>query len=167
MYVGSFSKIIAPGMSLGYMTAPDEVLNRAMTVKSGRVSEFTAMAVEKYARKYLDAHIEEINVIQRGKRDAMLSALGENFGTSAEWSDPDGGLYIWMKVKEGADLVSLCPKALEEIDVGFHPGVNYSTDGKSGGNYLRLCYGYNQPVEIAEGISRLAKFFEKEGVLDS
>ena len=167
MYVGSFSKIIAPGMSLGYMTAPDEVLNRAMTVKSGRISEFTAMAVEKYARKYLDAHIEEINGIQRGKRDAMLSALGENFGTSAEWSDPDGGLYVWMKVKEGADLVSLCPKALEEIDVGFHPGVSYSTDGKSGGNYLRLCYGYNQPDEIAEGISRLAEFFAKEGVLDS
>ena len=72
-----------------------------------------------------------------------------------------------MKVKEGADLVSLCPKALEEIDVGFHPGVNYSPDGKSGGNYLRLCYGYNEPEEIGEGITRLAEFFEKEGVLDS
>ncbi|MEC8890892.1 MAG: PLP-dependent aminotransferase family protein, partial [Chloroflexota bacterium] len=167
MYVGSFSKIIAPGMSLGYMTAPNAVLNRAMAVKSGRISEFTAMAVEKYARKYLDAHIEEINGIQRAKRDAMLSALGENFGTTAEWSDPDGGLYIWMKVKESADLVSLCPKALEEIDVGFHPGVNYSPDGKSGGNYLRLCYGYNEPEEIGEGITRLAEFFEKEGVLDS
>ena len=65
MYVGSFSKTIAPGMSLGYMTGPKLILDRAMGVKSGRVSEFTAMAVEKYARKYLDAHIEEINSIQR------------------------------------------------------------------------------------------------------
>ena len=166
MYVGSFSKIIAPGMSLGYMTAPIQVLSKAMGVKSGRISEFTAMAVEKYARKYLDGHVEQINEIQRGKRDAMLSAIGENFGTSAQWSDPDGGLYIWMKLKDGVDTVSLSQKALEEIDVGFHPGTNYSPDGTSGKDYLRLCYGYNQPDDIMEGIRILAEFCAREGVLD-
>ena len=167
MYVGSFSKIIAPGMSLGYMTAPGEILDRAMMVKSGRISEFTAMAVEKYARKYLDAHVEKINNIQRVKRDAMLAALGENFGTGAEWSDPDGGLYIWMKLNDDADMVSLSSKALEEIDVGFHPGTNYSPDGVSGRNYIRLCYGYNKPEEIEEGIAKLGDFLAKEGALQS
>ena len=167
MYVGSFSKIIAPGMSLGYMTGPGDVLDRAMTVKSGRISEFTAMAVEKFARRYLDAHVEEINNIQRVKRDAMLASLGENFGTGAEWSDPDGGLYIWMKLNDDADMVALSAKALEEIDVGFHPGTNYSPDGASGRNYIRLCYGYNQPEEIEEGIGKLGDFLAKEGALQS
>jgi 2-aminoadipate transaminase len=166
MYVGSFSKTIAPGMSLGYMTAPQLILDRAMGVKSGRVSEFTAMAVEKYARKYLDAHIEEINNIQRTKRDAMLSALGENFGTGAKWSDPAGGLYIWVKLKEGSDMVALNKRSVEEIDVGFHPGTNYSPDGALGKDHIRLCFGYNQPDEITEGISRLANFLSKEGALD-
>ena len=54
----------------------------------------------------------------------MLASLGENFGTGAEWSDPDGGLYIWMKLNDDADMVALSAKALEEIDVGFHPGTN-------------------------------------------
>jgi len=167
MYVGSFSKIISPGMSLGYMTAPPSVLDKVMGIKTGqRVSEFTALVVEKYSRKYLDSHIEKINGIQRGKRDAMLSAIGENFGTSAEWSNPDGGLYIWMKLKDGVDMVALHKKALDEIDVGVHPGSNYSPDGVSGKNYLRLCFGYNDSDEIQTGISLLSDFLTKEGALD-
>lgn len=161
MYVGSFSKVIAPGMSLGYMTAPAQVLDKVMGIRNSRISEFTAMAVERYARKYLDSHIETINNIQRTKRDAMLSALGENFGTSAKWSSPDGGLYIWMELDEDVDARRLNEKALEQIDVGFHPGTNYSPDGKSGKNYIRLCYGYNQPDEISEGIARLANFLSE------
>ena len=167
MYVGSFSKIISPGMSLGYMTAPPSVLDKVMGIKTGqRVIEFTAMVVEKYARKYLDSHIEKINTIQRGKRDAMLASLGENFGTSAEWSDPNGGLYIWMKLKDDVDMVKLHQKALDEIDVGVHPGTNYSPDGSKGKNYLRLCFGYNSADEIDTGISLLSDFLTKEGALD-
>ena len=165
MYVGSFSKTIAPGISLGYMTAPKSVLDAAMVVKSGRISEFAAMAVEKYARQYLSEHIKEINGIQRQKRDAMLSALGEYFGTSAEWSNPEGGLYIWVKMKDGIDTVGLSKKSLDEIDVGFHPGTNYAPDGKMGTNYMRLCFGYNDTKQIDEGVSMLAEFFEKEGAL--
>ena len=166
IYVGSFSKVIAPGMSLGYLTAPPQVLDKVMGVRSARISEFTAMAVERYARKYLDSHIESINKIQRVKRDSMLSALGENFGTSAKWSSPDGGLYIWMELDEKVDVQGLNEKALDQIDVGFHPGTNYSPDGKSGKNYIRLCYGYNQPDEITEGISRLANFFSEAGAIN-
>lgn len=165
MYVGSFSKIIAPGMSLGYMTAPSQVLDKVMGIRNARISEFTAMAVERYARKYLDSHIEAINKIQRTKRDAMISALGENFGSSAKWSSPEGGLYIWVELDEGVDVVGLHEKSLDQIDVGFHPGINYSPDGKSGRNYLRLCYGYNRPDEISEGISRLADFFSEANVI--
>ncbi|MCI0440503.1 MAG: PLP-dependent aminotransferase family protein [Chloroflexi bacterium] len=166
MYVASFSKIIAPGMRLGYMTAPQELLDRAIGVKSGgSVNSFAAYAVHRYVTGQLDAHIEEINGVQREKRDAMVSALGENFGNRAEWSHPDGGLFIWLKMPEGADVTAIRDRVLDRYDVGYHAGPNFAPDGVSGRNYARLCFGYNTPEEIREGIARLAEGFEKEGAL--
>ena len=165
IYVGSFSKIIAPGMALGYMTAPATVLDKIMGVKRGRISDFTAMTVERYANKFLDNHIVKINHIQKIRRDAMISALGENFGTSAKWSTPDGGVYIWVEFPKGSDVQALVSKSLDQIDVGFHPGTDYSPDSNKGHNYMRLCYGYNQTDDISAGVSRLADFFSKEGIV--
>ena len=71
------------------------------------------------------------------------------------------------KLKEGSDIVALNERSVSEIDVGFHPGTNYSPTGKTGQDHIRLCYGYNEPEDITEGISRLANFLHKEGVLDS
>ena len=102
MYVASFSKIIAPGMRLGYMTAPRPVLERAIAAKSGgSVNTFAAFAVHRYSTGQLHSHIEEICDIQRAKRDAMLAALAEHFGDGATWSQPQGGLYIWVKLPRG------------------------------------------------------------------
>lgn len=166
MYVASFSKIIAPGMRLGYMTAPREVLERALAAKSGgAVNLFAAFAVHRYSTGHLAQHIEDINQIQRAKRDAMLAALGENFGSGATWSRPNGGLFIWLKMPEEADLVKLRDVALDTADVGYIPGTMFAPDGVSGKNYARLCFGYNTPEEIREGIARLADVFEKAGVL--
>tara|TARA_Y100000817_G_scaffold271775_1_gene230594 strand:- start:222 stop:1409 length:1188 start_codon:yes stop_codon:yes gene_type:complete len=165
IYVGSFSKIIGPGMALGYMTAPSTVLDKIMGVKRGRISDFTAMAVERYANKFLDTHIVEINHIQKMRRDAMISALGENFGTSAKWSNPDGGLYIWVEFPEGTDVQALVSKSLDQINVGFHPGTDYSPDPTKGHNFMRLCYGYNDTEDISVGISKLAEFLSKEEIL--
>ncbi len=166
MYVGSFSKIIAPGMRLGYMTAPREVLDRALGAKSGgSVNTFAAFAVHRYALGHLDAHIEEINEIQKTKRDAMLAALEDYFGSGATWSHPEGGLFIWVKLPEGVDVAKISNKVLESVDVGYHPGNRFAPDGVSGKNCLRLCFGYNTPEEITEGIRRLAEAFEKEGML--
>jgi len=165
MYVGSFSKIIAPGMRLGYLTAPPEVLDRAAAVKSGGgVNQFAALAVHRYATGALDDHVEEINDIFRTKRDAMLAALGENFGSAATWSHPAGGLFIWLQMQEGADLVEARNRALD-ADVGYQPGPLFAPDGVSGKNYARLCFGYNTPDEIREGIASLAQVFEREGFL--
>ncbi|MAF52737.1 MAG: hypothetical protein CL694_06965 [Chloroflexi bacterium] len=165
MYVGSFSKIIAPGMRLGYLTVPQGLRERAVAAKSGgSVNSFASYAVHRYATGNLDTHIGDINEIQRVKRDAMVSALGENFGSRAEWSNPEGGLFLWLKMPEGSDLVSIRDRVLETADVGYLPGPNFAPDGASGRNYARLCFGYCQPEEIREGIARLAEAFEKEGV---
>ena len=168
MYTGSFSKIIAPGMRLGYMTAPKAVMDVARVVKSGgSVNQFAAWAVHRYATGNLDEHIVEINSIQRGKRDAMLAALGENFGSAAEWSEPEGGLFIWLKMQDEADLEAIRDKVLDSADVGYQAGPLFAPDGVSGKNYARLCFGYNTPDDIREGIARLADAFAKEGVLNA
>ena len=160
VYVGSFSKIIAPGMRLGYMTAPPEVLGRALAVKSGGgVNQFAALAAHRYATRYLDGHVDEINDVLRVKRDAMLSALGESFGPAATWSRPDGALFIWLRMPEGADLQA-AQQAAFDAGVGYQPGPMFSPDGASGKNYARLCFGYNTPAEIREGIGRLAEVFD-------
>jgi 2-aminoadipate transaminase len=168
MYVSSFSKVIAPGMRLGYLTAPSELLERALAVKSGgSVNTFAAFAIHRYSTGHLHSHIEEINDIQRLKRDAMLAALEENFGGSgATWSRPQGGLFIWLQLPEGSDVVKIRDKVLETADVGYLAGPLFAPDGVSGKNCLRLCFGYNQPNEIREGIARLAEAFRKEGALD-
>jgi 2-aminoadipate transaminase len=166
MYVGSFSKIIAPGLRLGYLTAPKELRERAQAAKSGgSVNSFAAYAVHRYATGNLDTHIEEINGIQRAKRDAMLAALGENFGDRARWSQPEGGLFTWLQMPDGSDITSIRDKVLETADVGYIAGVNFAPDGVSGTNCARLCFGYNTPEQIREGIARLAQAFEREGVL--
>jgi 2-aminoadipate transaminase len=164
MYVASFSKIIAPGMRIGYGTGPSEVLDRALVAKSGgSVNTFASYAVHRYSIGQLDSHIEEINDIQRAKRDAMVASLGENFGDRAAWSNPHGGLFVWLKMPDGSDLTSIRDTVLNDYDVGYLPGVNFSPEGTTGHNYARLCFGYNQPDEVYEGIARLAEAFENEG----
>ena len=165
MYVASFSKIIAPGMRMGYMTASPEVMDRVRAIKSGSgVNQFAALAIHRYATDHLEDHVTDINAIVRLKRDAMVAALGENFGSVATWSHPDGGLYVWLRMPDDADLLEARERALE-ADVGYQAGTLFAPDGVSGRNYARLCYGFNTPLEIHEGIAKLAAVFEKEGIM--
>ena len=165
MYVGSFSKIIAPGMRLGYLTAPPEVMDRARPIKSGGgANQFAALAVHRYAADRLADHIADVTGVLRTKRDAMLAALGESFGSAATWNRPDGGLYVWLRMAEGADLVAAQQAALD-AGVGYHPGPIHSADGVSGRNCARLCFGYNTPEEIHEGVARLAEVLDGLGML--
>lgn len=166
MYVGSFSKIIAPGMRMGYLTAPRPVLERALGAKSGgAVNLFAAFAIHRFAVEQLYDHMEEINEIQRAKRDAMLGALDQHFNGAAKWSRPNGGLYIWLEMPTDVDLLGLRDTLLAKDDVGYLPGPGFAPDGVSGRNYARLCFGYNKPAEIEEGIAALANGLKREGAL--
>ena len=164
LYVGSFSKIIAPGMRLGYMIAPPEVRQRAMSFKGGGgVNQFAALAVQEYLKEHMYEHINEQNEALRVKRDAMLASLGENFGDSAKWVKPDGGLYIWLEFPEGTDLASLQDQAFEE-GVGYYNGTMFSPEGK-GANCARLCYGHPDAQTNYDGVAELARIFERHGVI--
>ena len=94
----------------------------------------------------------------------MLAALGENFGSAATWSRPDGGLYVWLCLPQGADLEARREAALD-VEVGYQSGLAFSPRGDTGRNCARLCFGYNTPEEIHEGVARLAEVFDGLGML--
>ena len=164
LYVGSFSKIVAPGVRLGYMVAPQEVIQRAMSFKGGGgVNQFAALAVQEYAKDSMDAHIEEQNQSLRVKRDAMLAALGENFGDQAQWSKPEGGLYVWLEMPEDVDLAALQEQSFQE-GVGYYNGSMFSPEGR-GTNCARLCFGHPTAETVSDGVAELARIFERHGAL--
>ena len=167
MYVGSFSKTIAPGMRTGFMTAAPQLLARAQSAKSGGpVPLFVTLAIHRYATEGLSSHIEEINDIQRQRRDAMLAGLTDHFTGGAQWSRPEGGLSIWVKFPEGKDVAAVRDKIFDATDVGYVAGPSFSPDRVAGRNYMRLSFGYNTPPEITEGMALLANAFRAEGILE-
>jgi 2-aminoadipate transaminase len=164
LYVGSFSKIIAPGMRMGYLAAPAEVRQRAMSFKGGGgVNQFAALAIEQYLKDNMYEHINQQNQALRVKRDAMLASLGENFGDAARWNQPEGGLYIWLELPEGSDLAGLQEQAFQE-GVGYYNGTMFSPEGR-GANYARLCFGHPSPQTVYDGVAELARILERHGVL--
>ena len=164
LYVGSFSKIIAPGMRMGYLVAPSEVIERAMSFKGGGgVNQFAALAIEEYLKHNMYQHIATQNASLRAKRDAMLASLGENFGDAATWSEPQGGLYIWLTLPEGADLAGLQEQAFAE-GVGYYSGPQFSPEGR-GANSARLCFGHPSTKTVYDGIGELSRILQRHGLM--
>ena len=163
IYAGSFSKIIAPGMRMGYLVAPKDVIARAWSFKSGgAVSQFTALTIAELMKGGLNQHIEVQNRALAVKRDAMVAALGENFGGSVTWSVPQGGLYIWVKFPEGTDLAAVQEEIFDE-GVSYYNGSQFSPSGE-GSNYVRLCFGHPSVETIREGIAELARLLDSKKV---
>ncbi|MGH8056990.1 MAG: PLP-dependent aminotransferase family protein [Candidatus Entotheonellia bacterium] len=154
--LGTFSKIVAAGVRLGWLIAPEPVLAKlAVTKIDGGTSAFTSRAVAEYLQEHLDARMATLLEVYRRKRDAMLEALQEHLSGAATWSRPRGGLFVWVCLPEGCDTQALLGAA-HAAGVTYLPGTNFSPEGK-GSNCLRLSFAYLDPDEIRAGVKVLAQ----------
>jgi 2-aminoadipate transaminase len=159
LYLSTFSKTLAPGLRLGWIVAPPDVIAKLVQLKQGcdlHTSTFTQMVAYEVARDgFLDEHVKFIRKVYRERRDVMLNALQEMFPPEVTWTHPQGGLFLWVTLPEGMDAQRLFEAALHE-DVAFVPGDSFFAAGGEGCRHLRLNFSNATPERIGEGIRRLS-----------
>lgn len=159
IYLGTFSKTLAPGIRLGWIIAPEIVMDRLVQAKQGadlHTGTFVQMlAYDIASRGILKRHVEKIREVYRERRDVMLAAMDEHFPKDASWTHPQGGLFLWVRCPEWVDTTKLLERAIEER-VAFVPGFAFYPDGR-GKNAMRLNFSAMPPEKIKEGIKRLGR----------
>ena len=164
IYIGTFSKILSPGMRLGWMVAPPPVMEKVVLGK--QASDLcTSTSTQYFVREYFDEgrwrdYIENLVEIYRGRRETMVEALHEHFPAQATWTEPEGGMFIWATLPEYIETSDLLAKALRE-DVAFVPGQAAYVDGR-GRNSMRLNFSGVTDDEIREGIRRIGKVVREQ-----
>ena len=159
LYLGTLSKTLAPGLRLGWVVAPEEVVLKLVQMKQGadlHTSTFNQMLAFETARGgFLDRHVRTVRRVYGERRDAMLKALETHFPASVRWTRPQGGLFLWVTLPRGGDAALLLAEALKE-GVAFVPGASFFPCG-GGAETFRLNFSYCAPERIGEGIRRLGK----------
>jgi len=157
IYLSTFSKTLAPGLRLGWVIAPQEVIQRLVQAKQGadlQTSTFTQMVAYEVARGgFVDRHVRLIRTVYRERRDVMLAAMHKHFPPGVHWTRPQGGLFLWATLPEPLDAAEVLQAAIAE-HVAFVPGVGFFADA-SGRNTLRLNFSNAESEKIEEGIRRL------------
>jgi DNA-binding transcriptional MocR family regulator len=159
IYCGTFSKVLSPGLRVGWIVAPQAMIRRLVLVKQAsdlNNSTINQMVMHRLAETAYDAQVERARAHYRRRRDAMLAALETHMPEGVTWTRPGGGLFVWLRLPDGMDGASLLDRAVKEAGVAFVPGAAFFHDDR-GRNTLRLSYSLATEAEIAEGIARLAK----------
>jgi DNA-binding transcriptional MocR family regulator len=159
LYLGSFSKVGAPGLRLGWVRAPGE-LARTLAVVKQAADLHTSTVDQAAAAAYLavadlDRHVAGLRTAYRARRDAMLDAVPGTLPDGSRWSDPDGGMFVWVRLPGDVDTADLLPAALER-DVAFVPGASFFAAEPDRAT-LRLSFTTHPPDEIALGMQRLGE----------
>jgi 2-aminoadipate transaminase len=156
MYIGSFSKILGPGVRLGFFIAPEPIRERLMPWKTdGGTSALAQHIAAEYFSGHLWEHIEEGRQAVKAKRNALLDALEHEFGhMGMHWTRPDGGLFLWIKLPDSVDRLRLQELALSR-GITYATGQAFHTLGQDV-PYLRLAFGWIAIEDILEGVRLLA-----------
>jgi DNA-binding transcriptional MocR family regulator len=157
IYLGTFSKTLAPGLRVGWAVAPHAIREKLILANEAAVlspSSFSQTTVSEYlSTADWKAQIATFRDVYHERRDAMLAALHEQLPT-LRWTVPNGGFYIWLTLPDYLDSKAMLPRAVKEL-VAYTPGTAFYTDG-GGRNAMRLSFCYPTPDFIREGIRRLA-----------
>ncbi len=163
IYLGSFSKILAPGFRVGYVLAPPALREKIVLAQESALlcpSSFSQMLISEYLsvadwRKQVDT----FRGVYRERRDAALAAMAE-YLPNLETTKPDGGFYLWVTLPEGVDSKAMLPLAVKEL-VAYTPGTAFFGDG-TGHHNLRICYSFPTPENLNVGIKRLATVINRQ-----
>lgn len=163
IYLSSFSKTLSPGLRVGFILAPEPIMEKlvfAKQVADLHTSVLPQRIVHEFLRRdWLDPHIQLIVNAYRKRRDAMLAAMEEHFPPGVSWSRPEGGIFLWVTLPEGMDAEAMLEDALAE-KVMYVPGSCYYA-GAGGANTLRLNFSAYTEDRINVGIERLARVIKR------
>ena len=164
MYLGSFSKIFASGLRVGWALVPPAVRDRLVLAAESATlcpPTFNQLMVSRYLAAHdWRSQVKTFAEMYRERRDAMIAALETHLPDGSTWNIPDGGFYVWLTVPEGVDTKAMLPRAVT-ARVAYASGTGFYADG-FGSRQLRLSYCYPTPERIAEGVRRLAGVLEAE-----
>ena len=158
-YVGSFSKLIAPALRLGWIVAPAALSDRITVLRESLDLESSGLiqrAVHRFVSQgMLEPHLERLNRANRQRRDVLLAELEAHFGEDAHWTRPEGGLFVWLTLAPEVNTWDRFRRALER-KVAYIPGAAFAVDGGAR-NALRLNFSNVAPERIPEAVGRLAE----------
>ncbi|MBX3660425.1 MAG: PLP-dependent aminotransferase family protein [Ramlibacter sp.] len=159
IYLGSFSKVLAPGLRLGYVIAPKAVAPKLLQAKQAADLHSPGfnqrMVAEVMKHGFLDRHVPTIRALYKTQRDAMLAALTREMqGLDVQWNTPDGGMFLWARLPAGMSAVDLLPKAVDK-GVAFVPGAAFYAD-QADARTLRLSFVTASVDQINIGMAALA-----------
>jgi 2-aminoadipate transaminase len=158
-YLGSFSKMLAPALRLGWMVAPAEHMARITTIRESLDLESSTLyqraVAEFMGRGLLESHLKRITEAHGARCDVLLRALEEELSGIARWSKPDGGVFVWVSLPGRLDTAEMFPQAIER-KVAYIPGGVFSVDGRTR-NAVRLNFSNVKPDAIGEGVKRLSE----------
>jgi DNA-binding transcriptional MocR family regulator len=164
IYLGTFSKTIAPGLRVGWALAPHGIRDKLVLAAESAVlchSSLSQLMVREYlATQPWQQQIKTFCELYVERRDTMLDALDSSMPPGCRWTRPAGGFYVWLKLPDGLDAKAMLPRAIS-ARVAYVPGIGFYADGQ-GQQYMRLSYCYPQPARIREGVRRLAGVVEAE-----
>ena len=162
IFIGSFSKSIAVALRVGYVVAKWEVMARILGLKQDAGSgALEQMMLAEYCTKHFATHVPKVAGELHAKLQVLREALAEQFGTAAEFGDPPGGIFLWVKLPDNVDTVKLA-QAAAAAGVSINPGPEWSTDKAFTRSRLRLCFAHPDADTIRTGIAVLADVCRRE-----
>ena len=164
IYLSTFSKTLAPGLRLAWIIAPVRVIEmftqakQGMDLHSPTFNQFVAYEVAKDG--FLDEHVKLIRKVYKERRDVMLDSLSEHMPEGVKWTEPEGGLFLWITIPEKLSAADVFKIAVRDEKVAFVPGESFHPNG-GGLNTMRLNFSCEKPETINEGIARLGRVLKK------
>lgn len=161
-YVGSFSKILAPALRVGWLVVPEELIPLLTALKHGSDVD-TCTFSQALVSRFLDSgslplHLHRLRSTYRARRDAMLAALDRHLFGASRWNRPTAGMFVWLELPRPVDLVALLRSAVEQDGVAFSPGIAFTVGAsEQADRTLRLSFVTLAPEQIEEGVRRLAR----------